>query len=240
MTDETSTIIGLIGDACTNNQIRYLLRNLKTDDPQIRVSGGSDILLNQLKSAYHRGSLSMDDLRVLLASGEENGRQHIFFYRPKQGHASDFRDPNEVASRLWGNRWRSSMGFPQFHLSPTEMEWGDFRIDFKPDLKNPEWTIKIYAGRQIEKLLDVVEKPSGNSILITKKLERKWIRLVWVIKWRPRGLLEIRVPAVQRESLSACREERDQVWEMVRKGIQRSSFNPLDLQPAMNALVSTA
>lgn len=240
MADDIALLIRLIGEACTNEQIRSFLRLRKEDDSKIRVSGKSEELMHNLHEAYSRNTVSLPQLQSLLANAEENGRQHIFFYKPNHGMAKHFQQPSDVASRLWGSNWQKKMQFPRFYLDPRQMEWADFRQETRPNVKLPEWTIKLYSSRQVDRLLNQTEEVRNGRLLITKQLSREWVRLVWVIRWRPWGLLEIRIPAVERESRKTCLEELSQIWEMLRTGIPKQHFSPWDLEAIMGKLVHAA
>lgn len=238
---QRNNLFKLIDDACTNEQIKKLLKIKKDDDNKIRVSGPSDSLITQLREGLSRGTIGLMDLQLLLARGEENGRQHIFFYKPRPQVLNHYEDPYKVAAKLFGKV--SKMNFPQIHLQPKEPVWADFRAERLDGVDKLGWVAKFYVGREVEHLQPekTEEKELGDgSIRVTRTSIRRWVRLVLLVKWRPWGMLEIRVPTGTSESRKTCLDEREVVWNQIANAVDPTHFNPWKLEPAMKILVEEA
>jgi hypothetical protein len=229
----------LIQDACTNAQLRSLLRLKKQDDKAIRISGSTAELTSHLRTAFEAGSLALDDLTRLLASGEENGRQHIFFYYPRAQVASRYADPNAVWGRLLKATGTSSTMFPRFVLEPTQRHLSDIRLQ---SLRNEQSNvlIKWYSSRRVERIVNEREETRHGDTIIVRELKVDQVRLVSMIRYHPRGLLEVRIPTGERESRRTCAGELQDIWDQVSGVFVPDHFEPLSLLPAMSWLVRNA
>ena len=97
---DLSYLFDFIEEACTNEQVRSLLRKKKADGKKVKLGQKTEDVMQNLKTAPDRGAVSDDDLIAFLAAGEENGRQHIFFYRiPARAH-SKYADSADLLTRL--------------------------------------------------------------------------------------------------------------------------------------------
>lgn len=234
---ERNRLYKLIDDACTNKQIRALLRAKKLDDKKVRVSGTSPDLMRHLKEAYDRGVLREDELIQLLAGGEENGRQHIFFYRPRQQARAHYKDVRLLRQKLIRETGINAARLPHFVLDPTERTLSDIRLE---PLPNDDFNliVKWYSGRTIERFVSKETFKRHGETFVRRIVKIDNIRLVSMVRYLPRGLLEIRVPTGERESRKTCLKERDEIRQIIGGIFDPDHFIPLHLTKAMRWLVT--
>lgn len=227
----------LIDDACTNKQIRAFLRAKKHDGGKVKISGSSQELIGHLRAALDGGIIRVEDLTKLLASGEENGRQHTFLFRLTQQAQSQYRDVPRLREKLVGSVGNHAASLPRFVLQPTERTLSDIRLQ---PLKNKSHNlmVKWYSSRRVERMTDekTIERHGDKFILRELKIEE--VRLVSIARFLPRGLLELRVPTGEKESRKTCLEEMNQMWEFLEPVFPRDHFVPFKLDKAMKWLVA--
>ncbi len=237
-TAERERLFALLDAACTAQQISDLLREFKPLDKEIRVSGNSEELLQSVRRAVDRGTVPLQRVLRLLARAEENGRQHIFYYKPRtRVHAVKYNDGDSVAQSLFGENWAASEKFPRFYLEPHGMKWADFRVETVDGTDYHSWTLKVYNGRVINRFLG---ESRINDNRFSREYERVLTREVWLVRWHSFGLLEFRIPSHDRESRRTCLGDLEIFWDRVAQGIRREDFVEWDLGPVRNALVQNA
>lgn len=231
-------LLKLIDDKCTSSMVQDLLREAKKDDRSVLVSGPKDTVINShLRIALEKGVIKREAVYKLLCGAEENGRQHIFFYKAKSPEViAKYNDGNEIAKTLFGrDDWKDHHGFPQFHLEPKGAEWSDFRVEPRPN-GTEAWTAKLYSGVYRQRFIR--EEPYGSHGLIAHVFEPSLSREVYVLRWHPQGLLEVRVP---RDSSSRqIIEFVGQVWEVVSDAVDPTDFEHLDLHKVCMWLIKNS
>ena len=74
----------LVGELSTTDQIKEVLRRRKGEDGvRLTAETKEDLVRRNLREAVEAKAVGLDDVFELIRSGEENGNQHIFYYRPK-------------------------------------------------------------------------------------------------------------------------------------------------------------
>jgi hypothetical protein len=207
-------------------------------DKEIRVSGKFDDLLDRIKKAYDRGTVTKYDLFNLLSRCEKNGRQHVFYYVPKNDEVADAcSDVAKVERALLGGKMAQEADLPKTFLIPQGEVIADFRHETRPTTKYSWWTFKVYSG--IERTRFLREEPI-NDTQFAKIYERYYAREIILVIWHSFGLLEIRRSIYTEMSLKTCREELERAWALVAGALQRDDFEPLDLKAALRELVKEA
>ncbi len=126
----------LIEKHCNAEQVRDLLRKYKDINKEtkaeIHITGSKDEVIENLRRVVSKGLIPKDDPINLLRDCEENGQQHIFYFRAKnqsvRKHCKDFDD---IVEKLIGYEWDAS-SFPRFDFVPDDYQWvglseGNFR-----------------------------------------------------------------------------------------------------------------
>jgi hypothetical protein len=189
---------------CNLDPVKELLRRYKRDEDltgdkrdEIRISGENarKIVTGNLKTAVSRKAIPLDEVFNLLREAEENGRQHIFFFRPRSKEArAKLTDGTKIANTLLGEGWGGDGKFPRLRLQPKGFCWSDFRLAGKNG-----WMAKLYGHDTVEEQTD--EREEGERTRWVK-METRDIRSVCLARWRPReDLLELRVADSQAKML---------------------------------------
>jgi hypothetical protein len=232
---ELEYLFKFINEACTNEQVRALLREKKKDGKKVRVGQNSEEVMQNLKTAHGRGVVRDDELIRLLAAGEENGRQHIFFYRvPARAHAK-YSDSEQLVKRLRAVFGAAGDKLPHFVLLPERRTVSDIRTQrLANDQSNV--VVKWYSGREFEEVVlkEHFQRDGDRYIRRESKIER--VRLVSLLRYHPRGLLEVRVPTGERESRKTCLSELEMILELVEPVFRSEDRVELSLQRAMKWL----
>ncbi len=236
---DVKLLFDFVDEACTNRQIQELLRKKKADGAKVRIGQSAEEISSNLREAYDRGVVTLSDLTELLAVGEENGRQHIFFYRVKQQSLSKYGDPAKLHSRLHSKLSLRDGQLPHFVLKPRERTLSDIRLqELNADVTNI--IVKWYSGREYEEEIDRKTETRDGERIIIRESKVVEVRLVSLARFHPRGLLEIRVPTGTRESRKTCLAELNSIWQFINEVFDKRDFIELDLCEAMHKLYADA
>jgi len=235
---ELGHLFKFIEDACTNSQIRALLRAKKKDGSKVKLGQTTKDVMENLVAAHNDGVVTDDELMGLLAAGEENGRQHIFFYRvPVRAH-SKYSNSAELTARLRTVLSTNGDQLPHFVLMPEERVISDIRSQ---RLANDQLNViaKWYSGREFEEVVlkEVFRRNGDQFIRRESKIEK--VRLVSMARYHPRGLLEIRVPTGERESRKTCLSELETILELLAPVFSLNDLVLMSLRKAMKTLQET-
>jgi hypothetical protein len=231
-------LLGLVKDICTKDQVQSLLRAAKQSEGQrssVRIAGKlDDIVSHNLRDAIQAGKIAREAVYSLVSEAEESGRQHIFYFVPKDERVKDAcNDSPRVASRLFGGpNWKVERNFPNYHLKSSGFEWADFRTvpTASPDLEG--WVVKAYAGVTRQKHVGTRPEPPNR---IAKIFEEIPSRDVYLARWHPFGLLELRLPLEKRQRvlLASVRA----LWAAISAAVSSDDFEPYDLTPACRRII---
>ena len=134
----------LVENLCTTEQIQNLLRSRK-DDKNVRVTAETkeELVNRNLKAAVESKAIEIKNVFDLIRSSEENGNQHIFYYKPKSRHIAEALTFESIAQQLWKMNWKETLeSFPAIKLKPNNFQYSDFRLHSKRD---KDWILKIYG-----------------------------------------------------------------------------------------------
>jgi hypothetical protein len=227
----TEDLAKLVNDWCAVEQIAQLLRDAKDTSEEIRVSAPKKHILieKNLKSAVEAGSISLDKVYNLIREAEENGNQHIFYYR-RTGQPGPL---DEVATRLWGGNWEKKMSFPRADLVENEFIFADLH-PWNAALKPQDWVLKIYGHEFVDKYTDVIKSIGDNRF--SHEFYREARRLVIVIRWNNPGILEIRIPLT--ESKKRRMQYLEKTWLMIASAFSHTEYLPWKLTKARGRLIT--
>ena len=205
---DTLAFAELLKKECTQDVIKRILKDAKdSGNKDVLVGGNKDDKIHMLIEALERGVVSWDDAFNMLRFSEENGRQHIFLYRPKKPQVlNQFSDGEQIAASIWGPDWKSQYKFPRFEILPKATVPADFRYEVSKDERKVGWIFIFYGRRRRMELIENVEK--GDMLRKVWKIEV--VRTVYMVRLGPSGILEVRVPQSDstREIISMLNETR--------------------------------
>lgn len=182
----------LVYDWCAGEQIAQLLRDAKDTSEEVRVSAPKkDVLIEKnLRTAVEAGAIPLDKVYNLIREAEENGNQHIFYYR-RTGQPGTL---DEVATRLWGANWQEKMDLPRADLVEDDFIFADLH-PWNASLKPLDFVLKIYGHEFIDKYTNVI-KPLGDN-RYSHEFVKEEKRIVIVVRWNNPGVLEVRIPLTE-------------------------------------------
>ena len=223
--DET---LALVKDLATTEQIQNLLRT-RRDSVRITGENKDQIVDRNLREAIESRAIEIEKVFDLIRDAEENGNQHIFYYKANSraiGAALAF---EEIAPRIFGRNWERTLedDFPKIRLRSNEFQVSDFRRLDKP----ADWILKIY-GETVNWSVTEERSEAGG---VWRFFEPTSLRIVLSARWNSPDLLEIRV----QRSTSRKRVEgwHNRVWETLKPHVIRSQFTPWELSKAMKNIL---
>jgi hypothetical protein len=221
----------LVNDWCAVEQIAQLLRDAKDSSDEVRVSAPKKNLLieNNLRAAIEAGALPLDKVYNLIREAEENGNQHIFYYRPNGQPGS----LDDVAARLWGTHWEKKMDFPRADLVENDFVFADLH-SWNAGLKPHDWVLKIYGHEFVDRYTDVI-KPLGEN-RFSHEFYREERRLVIVVRWNKPGIFEIRIPLT--ESKKRRMQYLEKTWLMIASAFPPADYSPWKLSKVRGRLIA--
>jgi len=220
----------LLRQLASNEQMREILRRYKqdTDIPeakqQLLIGGNREDLLGRLEAAVYEDLIPEEEIDDLVRECEENGRQYILYFRPRTKEVAAIAgDGAGVANSLFGKGWSSKMNFPRYfedskaHFEETQKSvWADFRI--RPSGKHQDWIAKLYTREKSLRLEKSETKPDGR---VVKTFEPIIERVVWVARWNPPDLLEVRISRCESRTTLSLRV--NSVWKHFSKLFDRET-----------------
>lgn len=229
---EVDETLALVKDLATTEQIQDLLRTRREN---VRITGENkdQIVDRNLRDAIDSRAIEIEKVFDLIRDAEENGSQHIFYYKAKTKAIADALAFESVAERRFGANWKKKLedDFPQIKLKPNDFKVSDFRqLEGKPK----DWILKIYGQTIVEKST-AEQEPEGTTAL-WRKFTYEALRIVLMARWNSPDLLEIRV---QRDS-SRRRVEgwHNTVWEYLKPHVVFNQFDPWEVSKAMKNLIA--
>jgi hypothetical protein len=222
----------LLASECPTDQIQAVLRDgKKLDRDGVRITAANkEAMLDNLKKAVGRG-IPASKVFGLVQESEENGSQHIFYFKPRNAQvAKAHKDASAVSKTLFGKSDLSALGFPHFVLMPDAYEWCDLRL-----LGKDQWLAKMY-GKEEVKVREGEPERVGNRILVGYELKPR--RTVLVVKRHADGLIELRVPRI--ESAEIVTAMRDRLTDAMKGVIDWNDHLPWDLGGARVRLSAEA
>jgi hypothetical protein len=229
--DELEEALTLVEALSTSEQIKELLRKRK-GEPNVRLSAESkaDLVHHNLKEAVTAKAISINDVFDLIRLAEENGDQHIFYYRVTSKAVAEVLNYQSVARQLWGATWEKQVAkFPSIRLRPNNYTYGDFRALTK---KPRDWILKVYGQNTITRFTGKTEE-RGNSIW--REFVDEPLRVVLLARWNSPDILEIRVQ--RNESKKRVEEWKQKIWDMLSPAVAPVQFKEWVLTSQMQRII---
>ena len=105
MVNVPTDLYELLDSHCTVEQLHALLRVHREFSPDIRIGTLKGEAIRNIRIAVDSHMIPVEAVHDLLRDSEENGDQHIFYFRPKNASvAKRCRDAEACAPRLAENR----------------------------------------------------------------------------------------------------------------------------------------
>lgn len=232
-------LLELVKEVCTKDQIQRLLRAAKKtegDGSEVRITGSAKaVVFQHLRDAIQTGKVSREAVYALIGESEESGKQHIFYFKPKDERVIDAcNDAERIASRLFGPDWKNERSFPRYHFRASEFQWTDFRIMPTEVPGQAGWVAKAYAGIMRVKHVDT-RREAPNRIV--KVFEEALSREIYLVRWRASGLLELRVPLEKKHKMLLGSVHA--LWTAIASAVSSNDFEPFDLMMACRRIIDS-
>jgi hypothetical protein len=230
-TEEIEEALALIDELCNIDQIKSVLRK-RRDNDKVRLSAENkeQLIKRNLRDGLESGAVPMEDAWDLIRSAEENGAQHIYYYKLKP-NLQKFLHPEAVAERLFGSKWQKAVSsFPDLAIKPESYLVSDFR-----PLKNKplDWILKIYGHTTLIKATGNT-KPEDDG-RFWREYQEVPLRSVLLARWNHPDLLEIRVQSD--DSRRRIDDWQGVLWKYLQPALIKDQFTPWKLSKALNKLV---
>jgi hypothetical protein len=240
--EEIDDALSLVKNLSTFEQIQDLLRKRKTPGQKdVLISAGNkdELVDRNLRQAIDARAIKVDEVFELIQSAEENGSQHIFYYKPKTKRIAEAITLESIARQLWGAKWKETVDkFPAIRLRPNQYIRSDFRKYVKWSLRerpdeSRDWILKVYGQTSITRFTGQVKSAGANGFW--RQYVEEPLRIVLLARWNSPDLLELRVQ--RNESRNRIEEWHNKLWEMLRPALIPSQFDAWELSKAMTKLI---
>lgn len=190
------------------------------------------LVVRNLRDALDARAITLESVFNLIRDAEENGNQHICYFRPKTKKLTEALTLDFLATNLWGpQRSKVTGAFPAIRLTPNAFMYADLR-QHNPR-KPKDWLMKIYGDTLITRPTGKVEDRGDN--LFWKEFKNEPLRIVLLARWNSPDLLELRVQ--RDESRKRIDAWFTQLWSMLRPALIPEQFIAWDLDRALAKLV---
>jgi hypothetical protein len=230
---ELEEALSLVESLCTMEQIQDLLRTRKGDkDVRITAESKDDAVKRNLRTAIEARAIPLDAVFRLIRDSEENGNQHIFYFRSRNKELSQMMNLEFFAKNLWGaNVERQTANFPAIRLKPNDFRYSDLHTPYQN--KPRDWVLKIYGHAVVTRATGKVEKRGQDTFW--REFVEEPLRIVLIARWNAPDLLELRV---QRDE-SKVRVEGwlTQLWSMLKPALVLAQFEEWDLAKSLKSMI---
>jgi len=229
--EEIQEALDLIDQLCNIDQIKSVLRKWREKD-SVRLSAENkeQLITRNLREGLQSGDVPLEDAWNMIRSAEENGAQHIYYYKLKP-NLQRFLHPDSIAERLFGAKWQKTLSaFPNLTLKPESYLVSDFR----PMANKPlDWILKIYGHTTLIKATGNT-KPEEDG-RFWREYQEVPLRSVLLVRWNHPDLLEVRVQSD--DSRRRIDEWQAVIWRYLQPALVKDQFIPWKLSKALNKLV---
>jgi hypothetical protein len=204
-----------------------------TEAPMPKGTKAEEFLAS-LRDGVNRGFIPRELVYNLVRDAEENGSQHIFYYRlTNPENRAVYSNMSYIGTRLWGEGWEQAMGFPKFTLLPQNMVPGDLRRPSHSQTITNDWILRLYDV--LMRLKEQVEEQEQLEDGGVKKIFRPHREKgVLVVRWHAFGVLELRVPSGQ--SKKVMESAKAKLWALLERAMDPADFQEWELSPALSKL----
>lgn len=222
---ELVTIIKLLKETTT---IKIVQEYLKSKSLHFSASSWDTLESNRIVPYVKESKVSIDELKALLGSVEEFGKQHIFLYKCSSSTAKNILNSTRIEQIADELELTTLINEPSILDEPSEPTISDLRYDQK------SLVIKITETRVSRELIS--EEENGDQFVQTYGNIK--IRGINVIKLHSDGLLEIRIQSHTQRNRSGLTyvEDIDKVFRILEPFFDRTKFRELSLAQAKTTL----
>ncbi|MHC2068340.1 hypothetical protein ACYFX5_12820 [Bremerella sp. T1] len=190
-----SGLYEIVEHQCKYDHIQALLREYKEHSKkhfsEIRYSGTKPEIVKNLRRVVSAGLIPKQRVYDLIQSSEENGHQHIFYFRPSDQLLETIRKGDEIAQALFEDQWGEDF-FPRFDRFEDSLSWSDFRIGLPG--KPKDWVAKVYGHQKVNRVTKrEIKDETATSFTEVVNYVRKDFSYILMARWNDPDLLEVRI-----------------------------------------------
>jgi hypothetical protein len=223
-------LFNLVTEFCTFEQIKSVLESAR-GNKGVRLSAPNkgELLNKNLREALDANALPLERVYDLLRDAEENGDQHVLYFRVPKTLQKSF------TFEEFGNKLALSntltKSFPRLDLVPNGYSIADFRT-LEPR-RPTDWILKFYGDETREFFTGRIVPEVGTKHL--KEYDVRRYRHVLIVRWNFPDLLELRIP---RDTARGRRMAWiEYLWKAVAAAVQPGMLKPWDLSQTRRNLI---
>lgn len=175
-----ATIINLLSQITSLSVVSDFL---KSKGLTSSASGWKELQEKRILPAIESGNLSLDELKNLLSTSEEHGRQHVFLFKTSPETAATFFNWDKIKENLRKYGAETVIDKPRLLNEPDEMQISEVRF-------NNEYVLIKFIETKIS-MESLGTEQEGDILKKIYQIHKE--RGVNVLKLHQDGLLEIRI-----------------------------------------------
>ncbi|MCH7726154.1 MAG: hypothetical protein IH991_06705 [Planctomycetes bacterium] len=228
----------LVDRQCNQQQVVAVLRKYRKDskeaEEEVRLGGLKEDNIANLRRCVSLRIIPFWEVVTLIRDSEENGHQHVFYYRPKGAIRQLCRNADEIIELLWGDEFAEQQ-FPQFERIPETYVWADFRKEIPG--KPRDWIAKVYGHEIHRDFQDEQEEFEGDFVKVIRQYKQEIIRTVCLVRWNDPDILEVRIDMREVKNSTVIPQRLEQVWRLMSPALSHADLPPWNLgEVALNLI----
>ncbi len=231
--EDLTILLELLGKLCTREQIKSLLEEARGNkDVRLTAPNKDDLLQINLTAAIRANSIDLKRVYGLLSEAEENGDQHVFYWKLANAKARPAMEFSVVVKALQISQ-KGLHAFPKLDLIPDGFTLADVR-SLSPQ-KTFDWVYKVYGDETREHFTGRIVRDLEDDRKYLKEFETRKLRHILLVRWNYPDLLELRVP--RDTSRTRITTWLTYLWRELQPAIDQNWFKPWDLSRARANLI---
>jgi hypothetical protein len=231
-------LLDLLEEACTTEQVSALLRRFRTEDNKkelkITAPNKPDLIQQNLRRAISERAIPVEEAWNLLREAEENGSQHVFYYRPKSDAvAAAMADYDTIRNAILSGHGVQAGSIPRVPTTADSYALADCRLCAGPTTAGHKCVTKFYGSETYRERAGAERQEDGVILVPFKEVTSRTVMVAVLRAW---GLLELRIPRM--DSAPLVGRMLDQLRELIAPGIDLDDFSDWDLSPAKRRILT--
>jgi len=230
----------ILDQQCNGTQISNLLRKFKgvskDHEAEIRVTADSKSdLVKHVRRVVSKELVPFDELTELIRRCEENGKQHIFLFKPAR-NSGLMADPVSIASLLFPEM-NIEEELPSFERPKNAYKLVDFRTGFNN--KKKDWILKAYGHHEVMSYVGKEEKTTANTVEVTRTYSKVDYSPVLIGRFNSPKLFELRIDSTGSSDGKNVLSDRSRAfWALCTGVLSQGDFEVFSLKSAITTMLA--